>query len=435
MTYEPNSPITLAETVIQFDYGGVPLEMPAKALLRLSPSPRLVIECADRLHAEHMQLGILQSQLTASLFDTKIDFLVGQATTVFGESSGIALILLPMREPVSIRRSGERLSFVEFGVLNFPKFLGRQNKKVRTRNEWRVLGSVLLRVEDWEIEVSELASLRQNEATLKSEGGHAITHVGTVKRPDRSDFNVHDAEPLLSALQLFLSFARGAFCGLAIVVGKDAKGESAWEQWGTHRTTEWSQRPFSWFDRMNGDALEDVFPGFWRLFQEQKHEIRTLVNMYLNANLGSHGVGTDGSILLTQAALERLSYREMDRQTGQRIASALEKIGISKKALVISPEACPTLAMLASQNSWAHGPRALVEVRNSIAHPRRNIRRLDSKAYYEAWNLGQWYLELALLKSFGYEGKYGNGLIPRFVGEVEPLAQWLAQNQVPDIMS
>ena len=116
------------------------------------------------------------------------------------------------------------------------------------------------------------------------EGGYAITHMGTVKRSDGGDFNAQDTEPLLSALQLFLSFARGAFCGLTFVVGKDAKGEPAWEQWGTHRVTEW-------FDSMNGHILADAFPGFWKLFQEQERFVRTVVGLYLNANLGVNRQG------------------------------------------------------------------------------------------------------------------------------------------------
>ena len=365
--------------------------------------------------------------MDVSLFNTKVELLIASSLIRIEEDSRISLTLVPESEPVSIRRTEERLSSVEFGVLNFPKFLGGQDKKAQVGIEWRVLGSVLLQVDDWEIEVSAVTNQREIEATLKMEGGYAITHTGTVKRSSGGDFAAQDVEPLLSALQLFLSFARGAFCGLTLVIGKNAKGQPVWERWGTHRVSEWFSRHASWFDRNNGWIMSDVFPGFWKLFQDDERQLRTIVELYLNANLGSHGVGHDGGLILTQAALERFSYRETGL-TGERIAKALRNIGISEKALRILPEGCPELAVLGSKHGWKHGPHALVEMRNNLVHPRNKYGDVSSGAYYEASNLGQWYIELALLKLSRYEGKCGNRLTQEWVGDVEPLSKWLVEN-------
>ena len=81
-------------------------------------------------------------------------------------------------------------------------------------------------------------------------------------------------------------------------------------------------------------------------------------------------------------------------------------MGISKEALRISPESCPELAILGRKHSWEHGPHALVELRNNIVHPEDKYYNMFQRAYYEAWNLAQWYLELTLLKLCGYEGNY-----------------------------
>ena len=399
--------------------------MPSKALLRLSPSPRLVIECADSLSSENMRLDVSQSHVIASLLNTKIESFVVRSTVSVGEASRICLTLLPKREPVTIHRTKERSSFVEFSVLNFPKFFGGQDKRVQVGNEWRVLGSALLRVEGWEIEVSAITTLHEIEKKLKAEGGYAITHTGTVQRLDGGDFAAQDVEPLLSALRWFLSFARGAFCGLTLVVGKDAKGEPAWERWGTHRVTEWFAPPASWFDSRNGYILADAFPGFWKLFQERERFVRMVVGLYLNANLGSHGVGYDCGLILTQAALERFSCRDPHLKTGEQIKKGLRKIGLSEEALSLLPEGCPELAALGSKHGWKHGPHALVEMRNNLVHPRDKYGNVSSGAYYEASNLGQWYLELALLSSCGYEGKCANRLTQEWVGTIEPLGRWL----------
>ena len=428
MTYKANAPIVLAETVIRFEVCGEHIEMPAKALLRLLPSPRLVIECAEGLSAKHMQLGVTRSYITASLFDVREEFVVGQTALTFGKASKVGLTLLPKREPVSIHLTGKRISFLEFGVLNFPNFLLGQDKKVVAGAQWRVLGSALLQAGGWKIEITAVAALSEIEKELKEEGGYAITHTGTVKLLDGGDFAAQDVEPLIPALRLFLSFARGAFCGLTLVVGKDGNGESAWEQWGTNRVTEWSSPPPSWFDRMNGYILSEAFPGFWKLWENNEQLVRMVVDLYLNANLGSHGVGYGGGLMLAQAALERFSYYIKSNKAGVRIEGALRDMGISEAALRISSENCPELAVLGRKHSWKHGPHALVELRNNIVHPKDKYRNLSQRAYYEAWNLAQWYLELILLKLCGYEGSYGNRLSQKWVGEVEPLGQWLVEN-------
>ena len=307
MTYEANAPIALAETVIRLDVDCAQIELPARAILRLLPSPRLVIECAKDLSAEHMQLDLTQSHMTASLFEGETDFVIGQTNLTMGEASKIGLTMLPKREPMSIHRTGKSISSLVFGVLNFPNFLRGQDKKVVVGAQWKLLGSAFLQAGGWEIEITAVTTLSEIEKKLKEEGGYAITHTGTVRRYDGGDFAVQDVEPLLSALRLFLSFARGAYCGLTLVVGKDHDGESAWEQWGTHRVTEWSDPPPSWFDKMNGYILAEFFPGFWTRHQgfQQNDRTRLALEWYLESNTQK---ALHTSIVLTQAALERLAY-------------------------------------------------------------------------------------------------------------------------------
>ena len=55
-------------------------------------------------------------------------------------------------------------------------------------------------------------------------------------------------------------------------------------------------------------------------------------------------------------------------------------------------------------------------------------RKISSRAYYEAWNLGQWYLELMFLSRFNSRGDFGNRLTQKWVGEVEPLGLWLVES-------
>ena len=430
MKYEANAPITLTETNIVFDVNGEQVKMPAKAILRLLPEPGLVIECHDSLTADNLRLQNLSfgdnDYITASILDQKSEFIVGQSSLRIAEDSQIGLALFPKKEPVSIHLRGESLSSVEFGVLNFPKFLGGQDKRIEKDGMKHRVGAVQMEADNWTIEITSESNLPEVKKLLDSQGGYAVTHTGTIKRSDGSSFSVQDVQPLLEGLRLFLSFARGAFCGLTLVVGRNDQGESAWERWGANRTAQWIA-PLSWFDLKHGEILSEVFPGFWKFYQEQEELARMVVGLYVSSNLGSHGVGIDGGLILTQAALERFSHQESGK-TGERIAAALKGKGISETALSISSDSCPELSMVGSKHNWKHGPHAMVEIRNHIVHPNEKYGDLSSRAYYEAWTLGQWYIELLLLKFSGYSGKYGNRVTQKWRGEVETLGQWLVEN-------
>ena len=54
-------------------------------------------------------------------------------------------------------------------------------------------------------------------------------------------------------------------------------------------------------------------------------------------------------------------------------------------------------------------------IRNNVVHPEDRIGSLTVETQLEARNLSQWYIELMLLKQFGYLGRYWNRL--RVAGE------------------
>ena len=419
MQYKANKDIALGETRIKFDVNGQCVDRPAEAILRMLPSPRLVIKCDLDLRESYVRVADFQQDyVTATVHDQETKLIVGQFTFPWGsENIQADMSLFPKREPISIHHTGESLACVEFSVLNFPDFFGKQDK----------IGAIRLQAEPWVVDFSAAPNLSKVKRELDATGGYGVTHSGTIKRTDSADFSAADVERLLHGLSLFLSFARGAYCGLTLVKGKSRDGQVAWERWGADRVTAWFS-PLSWFDRNHSQLLANVFPGFWRRYQEREEELRTVITLYLDSNLGrSHGVGLDGGLILTQAALERMAHKEAGKP-GKRIAKALRKSGISEKALPISPDSCPELARLATEHRWKHGPHALVEVRNEVVHPSRKYDRLSPRAYYEAWNLGQWYLELMLLRRFEASGEYGNRLTQKWVGEVESLGQWLVEN-------
>ncbi|HJM42186.1 MAG TPA: hypothetical protein QF870_02550, partial [Nitrospinota bacterium] len=174
----------------------------------------------------------------------------------------------------------------------------------------------------------------------------------------------------------------------------------------------------SWFDTMNGQILSEVFPGFWDRFNNPigQETIRTVLYWYLRSNAHGSGAGVDGGLILTQAALERLTY-----YLGHRGKSAAERV---RKALTVMQintgirRNCQKLRALARKNGWQDGPYALTEIRNDLIHPKQKYGNTLSGSYYEGWNLGQWYVELMLMHLFSHNGRYGNRITQTWEGEV-----------------
>ena len=434
MQHEANKAIALANTRIRFDVKGQCVDLPANVILRMLPRPRLVIKCELDLHNLDVGLSDFQQEsVTATIHDQVMEFIVGQSPSPLGPVNTLAeMSLFPNKEPVSIHHTGDSLSSVEFGVLNFPEFIGEQDEFTESNGSYNRVGAVSLQADPWIVDIIASPNLSDLKKELAATGGFGITHSGTVRRFDGNEFRVSEVEQLLSGLSLFLSFARGAYCGLTLIKGKSQGGQVAWECWGSQNVTGWFSPP-SWFDINHGHLLAEFFPGFWHLYKKPEKDLRFIITLYLDSNLGrSHGVGLDGCLIFIQAALERMAHESIgvkdDKKTGAWIAEALVESGISEKALSIPSDPCPEMAKLANVRGWKHGPHALVDIRNSVVHPSQKYGKISSRAYYEAWNLGQWYLELMFLSRFNPRGDFGNRLTQKWVGEVEPLGLWLVES-------
>ena len=260
MQYEANEAIPLGETRIRFDVNGQCVDTPAKAVLRMLPSPRLVIKCDLDLRNSNVGLADFQQDyVTATIQDQETEFIVGQFTFAW-EPDGfqIGMTLSPKRQPISVHHTHDNLASVEFCVLNFPEFLGEQDRIIESNGSYDRIGAAQLQAGPWVVDITAAPNLSEIKKTLGSTGGFAITHTGTVRRAEGNEFRVSEVEQVLNGLSLFLSFARGAYCDLALVKGRNRDGWVAWERWGTNRVTGWFSPP-SWFDRHHGHVLADVF--------------------------------------------------------------------------------------------------------------------------------------------------------------------------------
>ena len=155
--------------------------------------------------------------------------------------------------------------------------------------------------------------------------------------------------------------------------------------------------------------MSEVFKGFWRKFNDRKWRdtVSKVVQWYLRSNESNE---FEVGIVLSQAALERLAHAvigdRQGRKEGEWFAQAIEKSGINCQI----PNSCSELVQLQEERGWSSGPHALVDLRNDLIHPVNRHGIVSANVYSEAWNLGQWYIELMLLSLFNHNGLYCNRL-------------------------
>ena len=421
-TYDANAEIALAEVDIEFP--GTGLSSRAQVLLSLSPVPDIRFEVLHDSAAIHSLLAnsLLQAKPMAIRLNTGIQVEV----MPYGTS------LVPVDGSVIGLDTGEPLHSVQFGLINFPDFLKQGSVESFVsddgRKGFRASNAVQLSGPPWLVEIRAVDNIRQVRSSLSQRQGFGLTHWGCIKRSDGKPFSKDSVQSMIEALMLFCSFARGVYCGLTLLKGTNQSGEPAWERWGVSNVEPWKACR-SWFDTRNGRILEDVFPGFWAQYQGLQRNSRTRVALewYLESNAQK---ALHSSIVLSQAALERLSFLQVgsklaagqygrkNRETeGEWIARALSQAGVDCKI----PPSYTALEQLRGANGFDHGPHTIVAVRNDLIHQDMSHGILSVDEYRQAKELGLWYVEMLLLKLFDYNGIYANRLTQQWHGQVEPV--------------
>ena len=346
-------------------------------------------------------------------------------------------------ESIVIEPSQE-ISYVLFHLTNFKMFLGSwiSSPDSETPCPW---GRVILKAEGWKVTIDALKEINDLVHSLHSLSGYAVTHVGKLERSNGEEFTAKEASDFLEALFYFLSFTRGLWSELILPVGYNASGNPIWREWNPQRVRvdRWQdeeQEVYSWFWIDGSHSLVEIFPSFMRKWRDRdwRESLESVIHWYVESNKQVGGV--KGSIVLTQAALELLTWvilvhkgdvpeKDFKDTKNTNYNSTSRKINRLLKKLCI-PQDIPfelaNLRLFESNLTYSknNGPYAFTEVRNSITHAdpetRQKLRNTASTAIIEAWELGLWYVELILLRLFDYQGLYVNRMLRRrLIGGLE----------------
>lgn len=318
--------------------------------------------------------------------------------------------VLPGGEPLGGRASRTLLA-VEFALINGAEFFLRPHGD-GVRND-----GVALATGDWTVHLGPVTREHRSLEEGIEVNAASLTHSGTLRRASGVRFGSPEAEQVLSALGLFLSFAAGWWVGVGFIRGKNTKGKVAWQQWGISRVQA-KGAGHSWYHWQMEGMLAQLFPGFVRLLSRPSWEgpLESVLYWYNRSN--STAAGVDGSIILTQAAFELLAWQVLVQESHLLSEDNFHALNAEGQVRVLLghlgiPLAIPAglvdLGKLGKELNWVCGPQALVAIRNQLVHPAKKRGKAHVERqypYYEAWLLGQHLMELCILRLCGYEGTY-----------------------------
>lgn len=426
----PNEPILLYKGNCRLHVGKSSFTEESKICLNFFPRPRIEIKMNFSINSNIPPIGPNSNDIYISIRKSpkiSVDCIFIQI------NKGTTLKFTPTNEPIIIQgNKSTRIKSIIFHLYNFIGFIGPKRSRESVTTNSKTVVSIInhldLFSEDWIIEIRSLPSTSNNLEILKQNGGYGLTHIGTIRKKKNKSYLVKDGQEILEALDYFLSFIKGVKCLPMLCAGYDKDREPVWESWNSPRDS-WFDPPLSWFDLTISKELQDIFPGFMNRWKTKswKKTFTDAIYWYLKSNLPFRGI--DVGLILTQAAVERLSFeyavneRKLISMEGFKKLRASDKLRLLFSSLDISlniPKEMTSIAKISKIFKWIDAPHALTEIRNSLVHPDHKHQGKYDEVIFEAWNLSLWYLELTMLKLCGYLGTYSNRLnIPKWVGEVE----------------
>jgi len=398
--FEPNQSVVLAkDEVVIKDNENALFSSSAEIRLDLLPRPRIHICIKKKLS------DIEMSELTIGMWTSESFMLeLNNKKRIKGymmpsHSSNCSVIFLPSSGSIiGVGDDDTQMQYVVFHLFNFEE---THSKHIHLEDD------------NWIVELKSLAESKNTFDRLTREGGYGLTHVGCFRKKDNTLISDKEARDMLYALDHFFSFAKGTWCNLVCPVGFTSSCR-VWEAWSSPSGPSFSN-PFSWFSGYCSEQLMNLFPGFMNKWNDEEWNdtLQKSIYWYLNANTSN----TDVGIILSQTALERLSFdyvvlkRKLISEDSFRHLKASDNFKLLFSLLELPIDINKDLddfEKMAKEKKWENGPQGMSEIRNSLVHPKPKNKGKFKSVYYNAWKLGLWYVELALLKLCEYSGNYFN---------------------------
>jgi len=406
-------------------------EVDVRAYIKTEPSLKLEFEFDTQISWSSLfEVFNGNKTIVVTIPDTKIDspmILVSMQPRL----GGTRVKLNFARQSVEIG-SLMRAVEIRFHLVNFSDFMSKDAVVINTRGgDSARRETIILEHNGYEVVIIETPDTKQTMESLKQRGGRAITHTGRIRKLDDSLLIPDETIELLFILGQFLSFAMGSWTSPILPVAYDASRLRVWQSWGLRKINSW-KRHQSWLDDHHAETLTSVFKGFAGLWNDAtwSETLKASVYWYVFSNMRVANV--DGSIILAQAALERIAWVYLTEHVRKYSKTKAKKLSTAQRVTEVLndckiPVALPSnytrLAAFAAAFACADGPQTIASIRNNLVHPVNKAKGsgviMDGLFYHEALSLYMWYIELVLLNLMGFSGSYSNRITSKIVGRVE----------------
>ena len=307
-----------------------------------------------------------------------------------------------------------RLDRVIVHWVGFPELMMGDELHTHTDDGWQTWrGRTQISMHGWDLTIDARRDLQDALATAKKIDACVLTHVMEVRRADSITFQPEEVKDLLWGLQCAVSFARGYWAYPAVPVGFDTSGTPVWSEWRPG-FAEPGRPGLGWWDPHRPDdlwELVDKFLGRW--FDVHRRRALQFAAVYAITAVETGFV--EQRLLSAVTGLELLSWtidvqerhQKEDRWKSKGAHARLSKLLTEAKIPVnIDPARTPALSAFADSNGYQDGPETIVEIRNSLTHPKDNESLYAAgHALLEAHHLSLRYLDLVLLHWIGYRGR------------------------------
>jgi hypothetical protein len=372
------------------------------------PSPRLVLRTGRPISGE-----LLFEAFSGSDEYVKVEPVGGVPS--LPRSRHVDAHSYEARFPRTTFGNGVDLFRVGFSAFNLPPIMGNVVRLGGARRKSATAGRLVIASDDWIIALDPTENLRERVERAKVRGGHLLSHAGVLMRADNKPFDGDAVDVVLGALYWLLAFAMGQRCGPALPYGyRRDTHRVIWADWRM-RAVDSYRAPLGWFDLNDREGLNRLFPRFFDLWQQPRMRrlLVGIISWYLAAQAPDP---IEIAIPASQVALETLAHvvplnRAMDDKAlgggqARNVARMLKSLSIP---IGIPVKMTDLIAAAKPREPWKHGPDAITRLRDDLVHPKAKY-EWNGEAMVDAWRLGLWYVEMALLAWLGYDGTYNSRL-------------------------
>lgn len=259
---------------------------------------------------------------------------------------------------------------------------------------------------------------------------YVMTHVMELRRADGSEFTAAEAESVLGALHIGISFALGRWAAPMLPVGLDSGGNVAWESWEVNHCDPARNPSSGWWYEQDHESLASLLRPVIAASSDPDALFRLRLQMMLAIMAMGHDGFVEQRIMSGAAGLEHILWQTLvlrgrittdqfngySKYEGRKLAGHDRLRMVLKEAdipLEIDVTLLPVTARYVEeaktrQKRDLDGADMVTWTRNRLVHPvgkQEPIYRLNGLVA-EVWLLTCHYLVLLILNSLDYHGAY-----------------------------